>query len=704
MNKDSPRPDFTKARRTLGAMQVGDWVLHPDIGVLRQGETEVRLTAKSLNVLLVLINAGESGEARDTLLDRVWGEHYPNDSVVSRAIADLRSAFGEKAGEQKYIRTLPKFGYQLVATVSALQADDRSMPAVPVRGPGLMITSFVIVVAAAIAWFTQVSNYESSPLAVLRLPLSRPLTSAPGLEHQPRFVPGGEWVVYSALRPGRIDWDLFRVSTSDGTSQPVAVTPGVQEHGPAVSPAGEEVAYVRITQEACDVVVQSLVLGVPEPIARCTRKFPTLVDWSPDGRQLVYTGSEEADEDGYRRLYAIDRASGKTRRLTDAVSPTGSDFYPRVSPDGRAVAFLRGEPQPDHRTTLWIVDMHSGEETRLTDQPAQLGGMVWLDAVTLIYGINDGGRIDGRMIDVVTNTVTPFERFDLVHPDYQRDGDVLVAAQMRSDRDLYLLDSGDRSRFLARSTSDDHHARFSNDEQWIVFISRRSGHDEIWIANTETQATRRLTRFDGATVRYPEWHPGGQRILFSAETEAGERLFVIDVVSGEMRQVDTSDKVATTARWLDDDRLVYGCRRDGSWGICVGNSAGGERIAEGYFRPTPIDAHTIAVVDEKGTLYRMDSSDGSTEMMWEGLPESGRFGWTVSGDHLIYATAGGEPSSPRLVQRNLVSGDSSIVFEGSMPLADTTISVGQRSGALLFTRHQTVSDDLVLFEGAFGGL
>lgn len=703
MNHDSSRPDFTTVRRTLGATKIGDWVLYPDVGVLRQGETEVRLNAKTLNVLLVLMDAGDAGEARDTLLDRVWGEHYPNDSVVSRAIADLRSAFGEKAGEQKYIRTLPKFGYQLVAKVSAQQAIDKLTPTMPTRGRKLMITALMVIAVAAIVWLTQTSDNESATSAILRLPPPRPLTSAPGIEHQPRIVPGGDWVVYAALRPGQNDWDLFRVAISDGTSQPLAVTPGVQEHGPAASPAGEDVAYVRMTEEACEVVVQSLVLGVPEPVAECTQKFPTLVDWSTDGRQLVFTGAEANDKDGYRRLYVIDRASGETRRLTEAVSPTGSDFYPRVSPDGRKLSFLRGEPQPDHRTTLWIVDMQSGVETQLTDQPAQLGGMAWIDAATLIYGVNDGGRINGWMINVVTNAVTPFEQFDLVHPDYQKDDNLLVAAQMRSNRDLYLLGTNDRSRFLARSTSDDHHARFSNDEQWIVFVSRRSGHEEIWIANTETEATRMLTRFDGATVRYPDWHPDGQRVLFSAETEAGERLFVVDVVSGEMRPMDINDDDATTARWLDGDRLVYGCRRDGNWGICVGNSSGVERIAEGYFRPTPIDENTIAVVDENGSLYRMDTTGSSTEIMWEDLPESGRFGWTVSGDELIYATAGGQSKSPRLVRYNLVTGESRIVFEGSMPLADTTISVGRKSGALLFTRYQTVSDDLVLIEDAFRG-
>ena len=99
--------------RERGAVRVGEWVLYPDLGMLWKTGKEVRLHPKALHTLLVLVDAGDRGVSRDTLLERVWGSGYPSDYVVSRAIADLRAAFGEKAGEQRYIRTLPKYGYQV---------------------------------------------------------------------------------------------------------------------------------------------------------------------------------------------------------------------------------------------------------------------------------------------------------------------------------------------------------------------------------------------------------------------------------------------------------------------------------------------------------------------------------------------------------------------------------------------------------------
>ena len=129
MNEATPRPDAREARGRRGPTKIGDWVLHADLGLLRSDAREVRLNAKTLHVLLVLLDAGDKAVSRDALLDQVWGESYPSDSVISRAMADLRAAFGEKAGEQKYIRTLPKYGYQFVAEHHEICTDESASSA-----------------------------------------------------------------------------------------------------------------------------------------------------------------------------------------------------------------------------------------------------------------------------------------------------------------------------------------------------------------------------------------------------------------------------------------------------------------------------------------------------------------------------------------------------------------------------------------------
>lgn len=681
----------------MGITRIGAWILHPDLGVLRGDSSEVRLNAKTLHVLLVLLDAGDRGVPRSELLDRVWGSTYPNDAVVSRAISDLRSAFGEKAGEEKYLRTLPKFGYQLVAEVGeGTQIESGSKPE-PDRNRAWAWIAIPVVIAAIA--FTARQFYEPSPNSTgqIYLPPARPMTSAPGLEQQPRFVPESDWVVYTAIRSGQQDWDLFRVNRSDGGSQPVAVTPGVHEHGPAPSPNGEQLAYVRFDEHGCEVVIQPLVLGVPEPIANCTRKFPTLVDWSSNGELLAYTSAEADDADGFRRLHAINTVSGEIQPLSVDVTPTGTDFYPRFSPDNNQLAFLRGEPQPDHRSTLWVLDLASRKEMQITRQPAQLTGMTWLNPQEILYGFVDSGRIEGRVIDLQKDIEKTIPGFNLIHPEYKGDERLLIGARQSGKRDLYLLNAAGEGQYVAASTGDDFHGRLSPDENWIAYVSGRSGFEEIWIANTKNQNVRRLTNFEGATVRYPDWHPGGNLILFSAQTSQGERLFEADVISGAVNQLSVLENEATMPRWLPDgESWVHGCRISGDWGICISNRQNTRLIASGFYQPQPLDQDQLAVVDHSGALYRLSVTDGGIESLWRGLHP--RAGWSISGSKLVYATAGQKVEESRLVELNLETGVSHDLFHGSLPLNDVVINIGQKSGAILFTRHQQPSDDLVIFE------
>jgi len=699
------RPDSRQARASRGPTRIGKWTLYPDIGVLRDLSTEVRLNPKTLHVLLVLLDADDKGVSRDALLDQVWGENYPSDGVISRAMADLRAAFGETAGEQKYIRTLPKFGYQFVADHSPV--DQTSQPAGTSEQPTPRENRVWYVVAAGVAlaavWFsTDMRNTDpiaASSVAVLSG--QRPLTSAPGLEHQPRFVKNSEWIVYAVMRASRNDWDLFRVSSKDNVSQPVAVTPGVHEHGPAISPSGEELAYVRISAGDCDVVVQSITLGVPEKLAACTTKFATLVDWSPSDSSIAYTAAQSDEKDSLRRIYAVDRFSGDTRALTSAVSATGTDFYPRFSPSGEKLAFLRGEPQPDHRTTLWVVDISSGEERQLTRLPAQTGGMTWLDENRLLYSTSDGGRMRGRWIDISDGESHPIESAEFVHPEYSIETGRLAAVEPRNDSDLSLLTADGNVKAVARSTGDDHHGTLSPNEEWVAFISRRSGSDELWIAETDGELLRRLTRFDGAAVRYPDWHADGQRILFTVQTDAGEKLYEVDIVSGTPKRIETSFEDITTPRWRSDGRnWVAGCRDADGWGICVGDGLAANKILKNFYRPRPSADGRVYVVDSAGSLFELSVENATVQEVWDGLPGNGRFAWTVENDSIFLLSGAEGGNLSRMFRRDIKSGDIELLYEGRTPLADMTLSIGKRSGAILFTGFQTSSDDLVIYERA----
>jgi len=104
------------------------------------------------------------------------------------------------------------------------------------------------------------------------------------------------------------------------------------------------------------------------------------IDWTPDGKEILFDGLMEEDADRrYREshLYAVTVATGAIRRLTSAKGPW---TLPRVSPDGKTVAFV-GFPWTEstyHTGDLYVVGI-DGKGMRLVsgDLDRDVDDLTW---------------------------------------------------------------------------------------------------------------------------------------------------------------------------------------------------------------------------------------------------------------------------------------------------------------------------------------
>jgi len=98
-------------------LQVGAWTVHPALNEIRHGGEALRLEPKVIELLIHL--AGHPGEVvgREALLTAVWPGVIVGDDALTQAIIKLRRAFGDDARDPRYIETIPKRGYRLIAPV-----------------------------------------------------------------------------------------------------------------------------------------------------------------------------------------------------------------------------------------------------------------------------------------------------------------------------------------------------------------------------------------------------------------------------------------------------------------------------------------------------------------------------------------------------------------------------------------------------------
>lgn len=97
---------------------IGEWRVDPASGQISRNETTARLDVRSLRLLLCLATHAGEVKSVDELLDEVWAGVTVSPDSVYQLVASLRRQLGDDPKEPKYIETVPRLGYRLVASVA----------------------------------------------------------------------------------------------------------------------------------------------------------------------------------------------------------------------------------------------------------------------------------------------------------------------------------------------------------------------------------------------------------------------------------------------------------------------------------------------------------------------------------------------------------------------------------------------------------
>lgn len=123
------------SNRQLNAVQgqpqhvrFGAFELDIRAGELRGANETVRLQEQPFQILLMLL--GREGEVitREEIRKKLWSDDIivEFDHSINTAIKKLRRALGDSAGEPKYVETVARRGYRLMAAVQPLLAEGES--------------------------------------------------------------------------------------------------------------------------------------------------------------------------------------------------------------------------------------------------------------------------------------------------------------------------------------------------------------------------------------------------------------------------------------------------------------------------------------------------------------------------------------------------------------------------------------------------
>lgn len=110
-----------QAKTTLN---IGDWQVSLMQGVVSREGEKVRLEPKAVEVLAYLASRPGEVVSRDDLEKAVWPGALVGYNAVTKTVIKLRKALGDEARKPRYIETIPKRGYRLIAPVQYSPEDD----------------------------------------------------------------------------------------------------------------------------------------------------------------------------------------------------------------------------------------------------------------------------------------------------------------------------------------------------------------------------------------------------------------------------------------------------------------------------------------------------------------------------------------------------------------------------------------------------
>lgn len=141
---------------------IGDWRVDPDTNRLTGPAGEVELEPRVMDLLMLFARQPGTVISKPDMAAALWGDVHVNDDALTRSIFKLRKALGDDARNTRYIETVPKRGYRLVADVS--EAGDASAAGRGVPKAGLTVVAALVLIAVILGgWWLSRSTDVPDP-------------------------------------------------------------------------------------------------------------------------------------------------------------------------------------------------------------------------------------------------------------------------------------------------------------------------------------------------------------------------------------------------------------------------------------------------------------------------------------------------------------------------------------------------------------
>jgi Tol biopolymer transport system component/DNA-binding winged helix-turn-helix (wHTH) protein len=546
---------------------------------LRRGGQRITLQRVPMDLLILLLERKGALVTREEIAARVWNGDglVDTQSSINTAVRKIRQALDDDGEQPRFIETVIGKGYRLVSDVATevpgqetlVEAPAEKEPAAMPGKPRPAWLAFLpvfgaIVVGALVVLFSRRARPKPEPMIIV------PFTALAGQQSWPAFSADGNRVAFGWTGPTG-DCSHIYVKAI-GAPSPTQWTQGPQCQGsPSWSPDGRWLAFLgKEGDNATALYVMPASGGNPRRVAALDGPANYRPAWTPDGHALVVMHANPPDWPP--GLFRVELDSGSMRRLIEPEPASTGDWCPLYSPNGRLLAYLHNTGSR-RLSSLNVVPvdgsgMPSGPSRRIETGSTGFSDFTWSSDGTSLIGSTPSGLV---RVPLAGGTIQPLPFPDGSQPAIAPRGDRMLYMRPLRDTDIFRLPGprvpGPVTKLIS-STRQESAPQYSADGKRIVFISDRTGADEIWVANEDGGGLRQVTSFAGPSVGSPRWSPDGQWIAFDSTAESRPGIYLAAASGGAPRRITSGAISCVRPSWSHDGKWIYfGSNQGGGWDV-----------------------------------------------------------------------------------------------------------------------------------------
>ncbi len=329
----------------------------------------IKLGGQPFEILATLLERPGELITRDQLRKRIWSEDTFVDFShgLNAAVNKLREALSDSADDPRYIETLPRRGYRLIARMEEPEARPIQIvtPHPPIEDPlwkgsllgdewestapvkrRTLANLWVAVAASLVLGLfglrflleTRDSEVRSAATQEASLRLAESTESAPSIWRLD---------VPHAAQPG---------ASTRVTSNSEAIA------GPQPSPDGKKLVFMAGPNDSPQIWVSNLDGSSPQKLTHMGKAGTPR--WSPDSRWIAFDSDGRYGEAG---IYIVSAEGGPVRPLVD---DQWNNSVPSWSRDGKWIYFASNRSSRMEENQVWKISVAGGQPMQVT----QLGG------------------------------------------------------------------------------------------------------------------------------------------------------------------------------------------------------------------------------------------------------------------------------------------------------------------------------------------